>query len=100
MRLLVLGGTSFVGRAIVEDALARNFDVTLFGRGRTGTSLFPQVERRVGDRDSGDYAALASGAGSSWDAVADISGYVPRHVREASAALQGRVGRYLFISTV
>src|SRR4051794_26005831 len=95
MRLLVLGGTSFVGRAIVEDALARGFDVTLFGRGRTGTALFPGVERRVGDRDSGDYAALSG----SWDAVADVSGYVPRHVREASASMQGRVGRYLFIST-
>src|SRR3954465_4436807 len=81
MRLLVLGGTSFVGRAIVEDALARGFEVTLFGRGRTGTALFPDVERRVGDRDSGDYAALSG----SWDAVADVSGYVPRHVREASA---------------
>ena len=96
MRILVLGGTSFVGRAVVDQALADGHDVTLFSRGRTGSELFPDVERRRGDRDSGDYPALLEG---SWDAVVDVSGYVPRHVREASDALHGRVGRYLLIST-
>lgn len=96
MRILVLGGTSFVGRAIVTDALARGEDVTLFGRGRTGVDLIPELERRTGDRSTGDYAALASG---SWDGVVDVSGYVPRHVREAGEALGDRGGRYLFIST-
>lgn len=110
MKLLVLGGTSFVGRAIVDDALSRGDEVTLFSRGRTGTELFPEVERLLGDRDSGDYACLA---GRSFDAVVDVSGYVPRHVREAADALRGGgdalrgggdaladgVGRYLFIST-
>lgn len=96
MRILVLGGTSFVGRAIVTDALARGEDVTLFGRGRTGVDLFPELERRTGDRSTGDYAALASG---SWDGVVGVSGYVPRHVREAGKALGDRGGRYLFIST-
>src|SRR4051794_29329724 len=96
MRLLVLGGTSFVGRAIVEDALGRGFDVTLFGRGRTGTELFPGVERLRGDRATGDYTALTS---RTWDAVVDVSAYVPRHVQEAATALDGRGGRYLFIST-
>ena len=96
MRLLVLGGTAFVGRAIVTDALRHGMDVTLFGRGRTGADLFPGVPRRVGDRDSGDYAALAGGR---WDAVADVSGYVPRHVGQAMDALGDRVGRYLFISS-
>lgn len=95
MRTLVLGGTSFVGRAIVEDALASGDTVTLFSRGRTGTDLFPQVERKVGDRDAGDYAALDG----EWDAVVDVSGYVPRHVMQAMTALEHRVGRYLFIST-
>ena len=59
MRTLLLGGTSFVGRAIVEDALAAGDTVTLFSRGRTGSDLFPDVERRTGDRDTGDYASLA-----------------------------------------
>ncbi|MCW2607837.1 MAG: NAD-dependent epimerase/dehydratase family protein [Frankiales bacterium] len=96
MRALVLGGTAFVGRAVVEDLLARGHEVTLFGRGRTGAELFPGADRRVGDRSTGDYASLAAG---SWDAVVDVSAYVPRHVQEASAALAGRGGRYLFIST-
>ena len=96
MRILILGGTSFVGRAIVDDLLAGGHDVTLFSRGKTGTDLFPTLERRTGDRDTGDYASLADG---SWDAVVDVSGYVPRHVAEAGDALAGRAGRYLFIST-
>ncbi|GAA5000370.1 NAD-dependent epimerase/dehydratase family protein [Actinopolymorpha pittospori] len=96
MRLLILGGTSFVGRAIVADALQSGAEVTLFGRGKTGADLFPDVPRRIGDRDSGDYAALQDG---SWDAVVDVSGYVPRHVRQAMETLDDRVDRYLFISS-
>lgn len=96
MRLLVLGGTSFVGRAVVQQALDRGDEVTVFSRGRTGSELFPEVERRTGDRDTGDLAALSGGA---YDAVADVSGYVPRHVRQAHEALGAQVGRCLFIST-
>jgi 2'-hydroxyisoflavone reductase len=96
VKLLVLGGTSFVGRAIVEDALAAGHTPTLFSRGKTGADLFPKLERRIGDRDSGDYASLADG---SWDAVIDVTGYVPRHVAEAADAIGDRGGRYLFIST-
>jgi 2'-hydroxyisoflavone reductase len=96
MKILVLGGTSFVGRAIVEDALSSGHTPTLFSRGKSGTDLFPEVERRTGDRDTGDYASLADG---SWDAVADVSGYIPRHVAQAADALGDRIGRYLFIST-
>jgi 2'-hydroxyisoflavone reductase len=96
MRILVLGGTSFVGRAIVEDALRTGAEVTLFGRGKTGMDLFPEVTRLTGDRDTGDYAALGSGR---WDAVVDSSGYVPRHVGQAMDALGDRAGRYLFVSS-
>jgi 2'-hydroxyisoflavone reductase len=96
MRILVLGGTSFVGRAIVEDALAAGHTVTLFSRGLTGTDLFPEVERRIGDRSTGDYASLTGG---EWEAVVDVSGYVPRHVQQAVEALGARAGRYLFISS-
>lgn len=96
MRWLVLGGTSFVGRAIVEEAVGAGHQVTLFSRGRTGTDLFPTVERLTGDRATGDYASLAEG---TWDAVVDVSGYIPRHVKQAPDALGDRAGRYLFIST-
>lgn len=96
MNILVLGGTSFVGRAIVSAALDAGHEVTLFGRGQTGAELFPDLERRIGDRSTGNYSALAEG---SWDAVADVSGYLPRQVTQAADALGDRVGRYLFIST-
>lgn len=97
MRVLVIGGTSFIGRAIVGHALSGGDEVTIFNRGKTGADLFDGVERRIGDRATGDYASLANG---EWDAVVDVSGYVPRHVREALGAVAGRAGRYLFISTV
>jgi len=105
VRILVLGGTSFVGRAIVEDALRAGAEVTLFGRGRTGTGLFPGLTRLTGDRDTGDYAALRGSwhgtgrGGGGWDAVVDTSGYVPRHVGQAMDALGDQVGRYLFVSS-
>lgn len=97
MRVLVIGGTSFIGRAIVGHALLGGDEVTIFNRGKTGAELFEGVERRTGDRTTGDYGSLAGG---EWDAVVDVSGYVPRHVREALGAVDGRAGRYLFISTV
>ncbi|WP_279583272.1 NAD-dependent epimerase/dehydratase family protein [Fodinicola feengrottensis] len=96
MRILVLGGTSFVGRAIVDNALRGGADVTLFGRGKTGADLFPAAARLIGDRDTGDYSALRKG---DWDAVVDVSGYVPRHVGQAMEMLGDRVGRYVFISS-
>jgi nucleoside-diphosphate-sugar epimerase len=96
VRILVLGGTWFVGRAIVGEALDSGADVALFSRGRTGTALFPGVPRLIGDRDTGDYSALRD---TSWDAVVDVSGYVPRHVGQTMDALGDRVGRYLFISS-
>jgi nucleoside-diphosphate-sugar epimerase len=96
VRILVLGGTSFVGRAITQDAPRSGAEVTLFGRGRTGPGLFPELTRLIGDRDTGDYAPLRGG---TWDAVVDVSGYVPRHVGQAMDALGDRAGRYLFISS-
>lgn len=96
MRVLVLGGTWFVGRAIVEDALRTGAEVTVFGRGKSGNDMFPELTRLRGDRDTGDYAALRDG---SWDAVVDVTGYVPRHVGQAMDALGDRVARYLFISS-
>ena len=95
MRLLVLGGTVFLGRHIAAAALAAGHQVTLYNRGRH-PDVLPQVEQLHGDRD-GDLAALA---GRTWDAVVDTSGYVPRIVRRGAAALAGAVGHYTFISTI
>jgi 2'-hydroxyisoflavone reductase len=95
MRLLVLGGTQFLGRHVVEAALARRHDVTLFNRGQTRPELFPNVEKLRGDRD-GDLTALR---GRAFDAVVDTSGYVPRVVAATLAALDD-VGHYTFVSSV
>jgi 2'-hydroxyisoflavone reductase len=96
MRLLVLGGTQFLGRHVVETALARGHEVTLFNRGQTRAELFAGVERLLGDRD-GDLASLETG---EWDAVVDTSGYVPRVVRASAELLAPRVRRYLFVSSI
>ena len=98
MRLLVLGGTSFVGRHLAAAAEHAGHDLTLFHRGRTGADLFPTATRRHGDRESGDYATLLEGPG--WDAVVDVSAYVPRHVEQAADALSGRVGHYVLVSSI
>jgi 2'-hydroxyisoflavone reductase len=95
MRMLVLGGTQFLGRHIVETALAHGHEVTLFNRGQTRPDLFEEVEKLRGDRD-GNLAALR---GRSFDAVVDTSGYVPRIVGETLAAL-GDVGHYTFVSSI
>lgn len=96
MRLLVLGGTKFLGRAAVEAALERGHEVTLFNRGRTNPELFPEAERLVGDR-GGDLSALE---GREWDAVIDPSGYVPRIVRASADLLAETVGHYVFVSSI
>jgi 2'-hydroxyisoflavone reductase len=96
MRILVLGGTSFVGRHIVEAAVDAGHDVTLFNRGKTNPGLFSDLDQRHGDRKAGDYSSLHGG---SWDAAVDVNAYIPRAVREVVAALDGQVGHYTFIST-
>jgi 2'-hydroxyisoflavone reductase len=97
VRVLVLGGTVFLGRHIVETLLARGHEVTLFHRGQRGRELFPNVERVLGDRAT-DLGRLPAGA--SWDAVVDTSAYVPNAVRTSAAALRERAGRYVFVSSV
>ena len=96
MKLLVLGGTVFVGRHVVEAALARGDEVTVFNRGRTGLGLFPEVERLVGDRDGG----LDALRGRGWDVVVDASGYIPRVVRQSAELLADAVRRYCFVSSM
>jgi 2'-hydroxyisoflavone reductase len=96
MRLLVLGGTMFLGRHIVEQALGRGHDVTLFHRGKTHPELFPEAARAFGDRRE----SLEPLAGRRFDAVLDTSGYVPRVVQLSAAALSGAAAHYTFISTI
>jgi 2'-hydroxyisoflavone reductase len=95
VRILILGGTLFLGRHLVEAALARGDEVTLFNRGRTNPDLFPDVEHLRGDRD-GDLAALR---GRSWDAVIDPSARIPRWVRMTGELLADAGEHYTFISS-
>jgi 2'-hydroxyisoflavone reductase len=95
--LLVLGGTSFVGRHIVDSALAAGHNVTIFNRGKTNPDLFPGVERLTGDRATGDYEALA---GRRWDACIDVNAYFPHQVRDVATVIGSAVAHYTFISTV
>ena len=96
LRILILGGTGFIGPHQVEYALSRGHEVTLFNRGRTNAQLFPEVEKLVGDRES-DLSALE---GRSWDAVVDNSATNAPHWVEASAnLLKDTCERYIFVST-
>jgi 2'-hydroxyisoflavone reductase len=96
MKLLILGGTRFLGRHLVESALGRGHEVTMFNRGRLNPELFPEVERLSGDRD-GQLDALR---GRSWDAVVDTSGYLPRVVRDSARLLADAAGHYTFVSSI
>jgi 2'-hydroxyisoflavone reductase len=96
MRLLILGGTVFLGRHLVESALARGHQVTLFNRGQHNPELFPTVEKLRGDRN-GDLSALD---GRRWDAAIDTCGYLPRVVRASARQLANSVGHYTFISSI
>ncbi len=96
MRLLVLGGTIFLGRAIVEAARSVGYDVTIFHRGKHNAPVLQGVESILGDRES-DLSKLE---GRRWDAVVDTCGYVPRVVRRSVETLRGAVDRYVFVSTI
>ena len=96
MRLLLLGGPKFVGRAVIDVASARGHEVTLFNRGTTGAELYPELERIVGDRDGG----LEGLRGREWDAVVDTSGYLPRVVGQSAGLLADAVGHYVFVSSI
>lgn len=96
MRILIIGGTRFLGRYLVEAALARRHEVTLFNRGQTNPNLFPQLETILGDREK-DVNKLQ---GRIWDAVIDVAGYVPRIVRLSAEVLKPNVSHYIFISSI
>jgi 2'-hydroxyisoflavone reductase len=100
MRILFLGGTKFLGRHAVDAALARGHAVTIFTRGRTGNHWGAAVTALEGDRDPTKPPGLDRLRDGDWDAAIDTSGYVPRVVRASAALLQGRVRRYLFVSSI
>lgn len=100
LHLLILGGTRFLGPALVEAARARGHRLTLFNRGKSNPGLFPERDRDIeqlhGDRD-GDLKVLA---GRRFDAAIDTSGFVPRLVGASAALLKGSVQQYVFISSI
>lgn len=98
MKILVIGGSVFLGRHIVAEALRRGHEVTTFNRGRSGTDL-PGVEAVRGDREvTDDLVRLA--ADRQWDAVVDVCGFVPRVVLESVRTLSGHAPHYTFISSI
>lgn len=118
LRILILGGSGFLGPAVIDAALARGHTITVFNRGLTekkkeelyGEHLPEGVERLIGNRDPDKHAdekdpstpkglAQLEGA-ATWDAVVDTSGYVPRIVKASAEALRERVKHYTFISSV
>jgi len=99
-RILILGGTGFLGPATLEAAQARGHHVTLFNRGKTRPELFPGVEKRHGDRDPNLGEGLKALQTGIWDAVIDNSAYYPRMVAASASLLAPRVQQYLIISSI
>ena len=95
LRILILGGTGFIGPWVVRRAIARGHEVVLFNRGQTNVHLFPHVERLIGNRND-DLSALE---GRRWDAVVDNSGYNAAQLRLSVDALKDATDQYLFTST-
>jgi 2'-hydroxyisoflavone reductase len=99
-KILILGGTGFLGPAFVTAAQARGHELTLFNRGKTRPELFPNLEKLQGDRDPNKGEGLKALEGRKFDAVLDTSGYYPRMVRASAELLAPNVGQYIFISSV
>ena len=96
MKLLILGGTRFLGLHLVTAALARNHEITLFNRGKHASAALTNVETIQGDRNR-DLAKLQ---GRRWDALVDTCGYLPRTVKASAEILAASVDRYVFISSL
>jgi 2'-hydroxyisoflavone reductase len=99
-KILVLGGTGFLGPAFVTAAQARGHSLTLFNRGKTRPELFPNVEKLRGDRDPKKDEGLKALQGRKWDVVLDNSGYYPRMVQASAELLAPNVGQYIYISSI
>lgn len=101
MKILILGGTGFLGPHIVNRAVANGHEMTLFNRGKTAPELFPDLEHLQGDRYS-DLGALENAVadGRTWDAVIDTFTYVPKTVTDAMDVLRPAMGQFVVISTI
>jgi 2'-hydroxyisoflavone reductase len=96
LKILILGGTGYIGPHMVHEALRRGHEVSLFNRGRTDDDMFPDLQTFLGDRDN----KLDALKGHKWDAVIDNSGYVPRHVADSARLLSDAASHYLFVSSI
>lgn len=96
MRILILGGTLFLGRALAQAALERGHTLTLFNRGHSNPGLFPEAEQLRGERDGG----LGALQGRRWEVVIDTCGYIPRVVGQSAELLAKAVDHYTFISSI
>lgn len=96
-KILVLGGTSFIGRTLTEELIKTNNDITLFNRGKTNTDLFPDLKRIIGDRETDDIQKITK---QNWDIIFDLSCYYPNSLEKLLTAINGKVGKYIFVSTV
>jgi nucleoside-diphosphate-sugar epimerase len=97
LRILILGGTGFIGPHQVNCALQKGHTITLFNRGKTNTHLFPGVEKLRGDRNN-DLTALEGSR--KWDVVIDNSASIPRWVRQSAGLLNGRTSQYIYVSSL
>jgi len=100
MRILILGGTGYLGPATIEAAQARGHKITMFNRGKTRPDLFPSVERLHGDRDPKKGEGLKALETGEWDVVIDNSGYYPRMVGASAELLAKRCKQYIYISSI
>src|ERR1700733_348625 len=97
-KLLILGGTMFVGRAFTERAFASGkYDLTLFNRGKSNANLFPSIKQITGNRETNEIEQVYK---ENWDCIIDFSAYYPLTFEKHIAALKGKVKRYIFISTI
>lgn len=99
MRVLIVAGTQFVGRHIVEALLLAGHAVSILTRDKSPYELPAQVERLRGDRDEGTLGSETL-IDRSWDVCVDVSGYTPRQVRPSAERLRASVKRYIFVSAV
>ena len=100
LKILILGGTGFIGPWEVEAALARGHELTLFNRGKSRPDLFPDLERLIGDRDPDKDAGLTALVGRKFDVVIDNSAYYPRHVKASAELLGPNVKQYILVSSI
>jgi len=96
LKILILGGTAFLGPAVVHEARMRGHQITLFNRGKTNADMYPDFDKRVGDR-FGDLKSLEEG---EWDVVIDHSGYIPSTVKDSAGLLAKKAKQYIFISSI